>query len=74
MINFISRELINILKFVFYIIKNLKRFTSVIEDRYLRNGDSYVRGVSQAYSQLVDAYYLKETPHLSDQPFSSYRL
>ena len=31
-----------------------------------------VCGISQAYSQLVQAYYLKKTPAPSNQPLSSY--
>ena len=35
---------------------------------YLGTGDSLVRGVSQAYSHVVKAYYLKKTPPPSDRP------
>ena len=43
-----------------------------IEVGYLGNSDSYARGISQTYSLLVQAYCLKKTSRLSDQPFSSY--
>ena len=39
---------------------------SLTEVGCLGNGDSYVRGVSQEYSQLVKLNYLKETPPWSD--------
>ena len=43
-----------------------------IEEKYLGNGDSLEGGVSQAYSQFVQAYCWEKTKALSDQLFSIY--